>query len=289
MKYVLVTGVSTGIGYSAAKELILKGYGVFGSVRKDLDAERLKSELGDSFNPLIFDVRDEEAINKSVEIVKEKLGKDDSLAAIVNNSGIALGGPVQYLPTDVFRKQFEVNLFGVLNVTRAYLELLGAYRGAKNSGKIVMISSVSGKRSYPFVSPYTASKHALEALSDSLRREMMLYDIDVVVIEPGPIKTPIWDKAPSVEENPFLGTDYEPALKSFYGQMVTKGKEEGLEVDLVGRLIEKVITSNRPKTRYVITGRKWMDYILPGILPDRLLDRLFAKFLGIDKNKIKNL
>tara|TARA_Y100001970_G_scaffold267137_1_gene356683 strand:+ start:2712 stop:3569 length:858 start_codon:yes stop_codon:yes gene_type:complete len=285
LKYVLVTGVSTGIGYSAVKNLINSGYYVFGSVRNQEDADRLSSDFKDKFIPLIFDVTDEAAIEKAVEDVKTKLAGEE-LAALVNNSGIALGGPLQYLPTDIFRKQFEVNLFGVVSVTRSFLPLLGAYKGSKKKGKIVMISSVSGKRSFPFVSPYTASKHALEALSDSLRREMMLYGIDVVIIEPGPIKTPIWDKAPSVEENPFLGTDYEPALRKFYGQMVTKGKVEGLHVDKVGELITKVIQIKNPKTRYVITGRKWLDYILPGILPDRWIDKLFAKFLGIDKEKI---
>ena len=285
MEYILITGVSTGIGYSAAKNLIDAGYGVFGSVRKQEDADRLVSDFGDKFIPLIFDVTDEEAITRSVKTIESKL-QGRGLAALINNSGIALGGPLQHLPTDIFRKQFEVNLFGVVSVTRSFLRLLGAYKGSNHKGKIVMISSVSGKRSYPFVSPYTASKHALEALSDSLRREMMLYGIDVVVIEPGPIKTPIWDKAPSVEENPFLGTDYESALRKFYGQMVTKGKMEGLHVDKVGKLITKVIRINNPRTRYVITGRKWLDYILPGILPDRWMDKLFAKFLGIDKEKI---
>tara|TARA_B110001454_G_C12713646_1_gene431696 strand:+ start:1702 stop:2559 length:858 start_codon:yes stop_codon:yes gene_type:complete len=285
VEYILITGVSTGIGYSATKNLIGAGYSVFGSIRTEADADRLRSDFGERFIPLIFDVTDEEAITKAVEIVKSKL-QGKHLAALINNSGIALGGPLQHLPTDVFRKQFEVNLFGVVSVTRSFLPLLGAYKGSSSKGKIVMISSVSGKRSYPFVSPYTASKHALEALSDSLRREMMLYGIDVVIIEPGPIKTPIWDKAPSVEENPFLKTDYAPALKNFYGQMVTKGKMEGLHVDKVGELITKVIRMSSPKTRYVITGRKWLDYILPGILPDRWMDRLFAKFLGIDKEKI---
>ena len=285
MKYILITGVSTGIGYSATKNLIDAGYSVFGSVRTKVDADKLCSDFGDKFIPLIFDVTDEEAITKSVEVVKSKL-EGNHLIALINNSGIALGGPLQHLPTDVFRKQFEVNLFGVVSVTRSFLPLLGAYKGSTSKGKIVMISSVSGKRSYPFVSPYTASKHALEALSDSLRREMMLYGIDVVIIEPGPIKTPIWDKAPSVEENPFLGTDYESALRKFYKQMVTKGKIEGLHVDKVGQLITKVIQMTSPKTRYVITGRKWLDYILPGILPDRWMDKLFAKFLGIHKEKI---
>ena len=286
MKYVLVTGVSTGIGYSAVEHLVNSGYGVFGSVRKQEDATRLQSVFGENFIPLIFDVRDEEAILESVKVVELKLRSNDELVAIVNNSGIALGGPIQHLPTDVYRKQFEVNLFGVISVTRSYLKLLGAYRGSAHQGRIVMISSVSGKRSFPFVAPYTASKHALEALSDSLRREMMLYGIKVVIIEPGPIKTPIWDKAPSTEENPFLETDYEPALRNFYRQMVTKGKVEGLPVERVGTLVERVITIKNPKTRYVITGRKWLDFILPGILPDRWLDKLFAKFLGIDKEKI---
>jgi NAD(P)-dependent dehydrogenase (short-subunit alcohol dehydrogenase family) len=286
MKFILVTGASTGIGYSAVEHLIRSGYGVFGSVRKQEDASRLQSDFGDNFIPLIFDVTDEQAVLDSVETVKSKMGPGDQLISIVNNSGIALGGPIQFLPTDVYRKQFEVNLFGVVNVTRSYLKLLGAERGASHRGRVVMISSVSGKRSYPFVSPYTASKHALEAFSDSLRREMMLYGVKVVIIEPGPIKTPIWDKTPSVEDNPFLGTDYESSLRKFYGQMVTKGKHEGLPVDRVGKLIEKVITIKNPKTRYVITGRKWLDFILPGILPDRMLDKLFAKFLGIDREKL---
>ena len=285
MNFILVTGASTGIGYSAVEHLIRSGYGVFGSVRKQEDASRLQSDFGKNFIPLIFDVTDEQAVLDSVETVKSKMGPGDRLISIVNNSGIALGGPIQFLPTDVYRKQFEVNLFGVVNVTRSYLKLLGAERGASHRGRVVMISSVSGKRSYPFVSPYTASKHALEAFSDSLRREMMLYGVKVVIIEPGPIKTPIWDKTPSVEDNPFLGTDYESSLRKFYGQMVTKGKHEGLPVDRVGKLIEKVITIKNPKTRYVITGRKWLDFILPGILPDRMLDKLFAKFLGIDREK----
>ena len=272
--------------YSAVEHLIRGGYGVFGSVRKQEDASRLQSDFGKNFIPLIFDVTDEQAVLDSVETVKSKMGPGDRLISIVNNSGIALGGPIQFLPTDVYRKQFEVNLFGVVNVTRSYLKLLGAERGASHRGRVVMISSVSGKRSYPFVSPYTASKHALEAFSDSLRREMMLYGVKVVIIEPGPIKTPIWDKTPSVEDNPFLGTDYESSLRKFYGQMVTKGKHEGLPVDRVGKLIEKVITVKNPKTRYVITGRKWLDFILPGILPDRMLDKLFAKFLGIDREKL---
>ena len=145
-----------------------------------------------------------------------------------------------------------------------------------------MISSVSGKRSYPFVGPYTASKHALEGYSDSLRRELMLYEIDVILVEPGPIKTAIWDKAPSPKDNPFLGTDYEESLKIFYKQVVEKGKQ-GLESESVAKLIKKIIELNKPKTRYVISANKLRDYYLPGLFSDRLFDKIIAKILKLKK------
>ena len=145
-----------------------------------------------------------------------------------------------------------------------------------------MISSVSGKRSYPFVGPYTASKHALEGYSDSLRRELMLYGIDVVLVEPGPIKTAIWDKAPSPDDNPFLGTDYEDSLRIFYKQVVEKGKQ-WLESDSVGKLIKKIIELKKPKSRYVISANKLRDYYIPGLFPDRFFDKIIAKILKLRK------
>ena len=145
MKYVIITGVSTGIGYSALENLVQSGYHVFGSVRNQQDADRLSQTFLDKFTPLFFDVTDEEAIIKSVEVVKSKLSPKDQLVALVNNSGIALGGPFKHLNTDIFRKQFEVNLFGVATVTREFLPLLGATKDSPYKGKVVMISSVSGK------------------------------------------------------------------------------------------------------------------------------------------------
>ena len=230
---------------------------------------------------MIFDVRDEGAIKESVLKVKEVIG-DSGVDCLINNSGIALGGPSLHLPIEVFKEQFEVNLFGVVSITNAFSKLLGAYKNSDHTGKIIMISSVSGKRSYPFVGPYTASKHALEGYSDSLRRELMLYGIDVILVEPGPIKTAIWDKAPSPDDNPFLGTDYEESLRIFYKQVVEKGKQ-GLESESEAKLIKKIIESNKPKTRYIISANKLRDYYLPGLFSDRLFDKIIAKILKLKK------
>jgi len=281
MKNIVITGVSTGIGYSATKILIENGYRVFGSVRKQEHSDKLKEEFGKNFHPLIFDVRDQDAIKGAASIVESIVG-DNGIDCLINNSGIALGGPSLHLPTEVFKEQFEVNLFGVVSVTNIFSKLLGAYRDSSHSGKIIMISSVSGKRSYPFVGPYTASKHALEGYSDALRRELMLYDIDVILVEPGPIKTAIWDKAPSPDDNPFLGTDYEDSLRIFYKQVVEKGKQ-GLKSDSVGKLIKKIIELRKPKTRYVISANRLRDYYLPGLFSDRLFDKIIAKILRLKK------
>tara|TARA_X000001036_G_scaffold16305_1_gene13716 strand:+ start:671 stop:1516 length:846 start_codon:yes stop_codon:yes gene_type:complete len=281
MKNIVITGVSTGIGYSATKILIENGYRVFGSVRKQEHSDKLKEEFGKNFHPLIFDVRDQDAIKGAASIVESIVG-DNGIDCLINNSGIALGGPSLHLSTEVFKEQFEVNLFGVVSVTNIFSKLLGAYRDSSHSGKIIMISSVSGKRSYPFVGPYTASKHALEGYSDALRRELMLYDIDVILVEPGPIKTAIWDKAPSPDDNPFLGTDYEDSLRIFYKQVVEKGKQ-GLKSDSVGKLIKKIIELRKPKTRYVISANRLRDYYLPGLFSDRLFDKIIAKILRLKK------
>jgi NAD(P)-dependent dehydrogenase (short-subunit alcohol dehydrogenase family) len=282
MKNIVITGVSTGIGYAAALRLTKASHNVFGSVRNEADAKRLQSELGENYHPLIFDVTDSNAIQDAVEYVTNIVG-DNGIDALINNSGIALGGPILELPVDIFRKQFEVNIFGIISVTQAFSKLLGAYKGATHNGKIIMISSVAGKRSYPFVGPYSASKHALEGMSDALRRELMLYDIDVILVEPGPVKTDIWKKTPNLENNIFLKSDFEPALRKFNG-MIKIFEKKGLDADVIAKRIEKIIISNSPKTRYVLSPNKLRDYILPGLLPDRWLDRAMSKALGLKKN-----
>tara|TARA_Y100000590_G_C15584476_1_gene963613 strand:- start:94 stop:948 length:855 start_codon:yes stop_codon:yes gene_type:complete len=284
MKNIVITGVSTGIGYSSAKILTSFGYKVFGSVRNKKDAKKLKNDFGDNFFPLIFDVTDIESIKNSVSIVKDNLSSEEYLNGLVNNAGVAMGGPVTQIDTEVFRKQFDINFFGLIDVTKSFLPLLGVDTNNKNKGIIINISSVSGKRAHPFVAPYSASKFALEAFSDSLRRELMLYGIDVVLIEPGPIKTAIWDKIPDIDNNEFIGSDYELPLRRFYKLFIEMGKK-GLDADIIGNKVLKVLETPKPKTRYVITPNKFFHYTLQGLLPDRLLDKMIGKGLGLIRKK----
>ncbi|MGB8983521.1 MAG: SDR family NAD(P)-dependent oxidoreductase, partial [Anaerolineales bacterium] len=178
MQSIIVTGVSTGIGWAITKILIERGFRVFGSVRKTQDAERLAKEFGTNFIPLLFDVTDEPAVQAAAAQVRAQLG-GETLLGLVNNAGIAIPAPLMHQPTDDFRHQLEVNLVSVLIVTKAFLPLLGADRSLRGRpGRIVNISSTSGKFGFPFVGAYVASKHGLEGFSESLRRELMLYGID---------------------------------------------------------------------------------------------------------------
>ena len=282
MKKVVITGVSTGIGYSSAKILCNAGYTVYGSVRKNEDADKIAGTLGDNFNPLIFDVTDSQGILEAKEKVKSALGEGEYIAGLVNNAGVAMGGPVTLIDIEIFRKQFEVNFFGLINVTKAFLPILGASIGSKRPGKIINISSVSGKRSYPFLAPYTASKFAVEAFSDSLRRELMLYGVDVILIEPGPIKTAIWDKVPDPENNEFLGSDYEASLGRFYKLFIEMGKK-GLDPAIIGNRVKNILQDSRPRIRHVITPNRLLNYTLPGILPTRMYDKLVSWGLSLMK------
>ena len=284
MKKVLITGASTGIGYSTAKILCDSGYMVFGSVRNEKDANRLSSELGDNFYPLIFDVTNIDQIISEYKKVKNFLKEGECLTGLINNAGIALGGPVSLIDTAVFRKQFDVNFFGLIDVTKVFLKLLGGYKNSTNQGKIINISSISGLRSNPFTAPYCSSKFALEAFSDALRRELMIYGIDVILIEPGPFKTEIWDKAPSLENNQFIGSDYEKSLKKFYKLVIDFGRK-GWNPDIIGNRIKKILKQKKPATRHIITPNYFSHYFISGILPSRFYDKLIAKKLNLLNKK----
>ncbi len=281
-KKVVITGVSTGIGFSAAQILCNAGYQVFGSVRKEDDAKKTIEKFGENFTPLIFDVTDASAIKKCAEEVEKTLKPGEVLTGLVNNAGVAMGGPVTLIDTDVFRQQFEVNFFGLIEVTKTFLPLLGAVKGSQAQGKIINSSSVSGKRANPCVAPYTASKFAVEGFSDALRRELLIYGVDVVLIEPGPIKTAIWDKVPDLEDNEFTGTDYEPSLRKFYKFFIEMGRK-GLDADVIGNRVKDILQNPSPKTRYVITPQRLINFTLPGVLPDRMFDKLVGKELGLLK------
>ncbi len=284
MRAVLITGVSSGIGKSIADELLSADeFIVIGSVRNIDDAKILKDKYK-NFYEVIFDVTNKDAILKGKIEVERILKENNSyLSCLINNAGIAVGGPVRYLDVDFFRHQFEVNFFGLIEVTKIFLDLLIDSNKYKMKNKIINIGSISGKRSYPFVAPYTSSKHALEGFSDSLRRELMIHELDVILLEPGPIKTPIWDKVPDIEKNPFLNTEYGESLRKFNKGYLKTVEADGFSPKIIGEKVLNIMQTNRPKTRYVITPKIIKNYFIPGFLPDRWVDRMIGKMLGLIK------
>lgn len=276
---IVVTGASTGIGRAVVASAVRNGAHVFASVRKPADAESLTAEFGASVTPLLFDVADEAAVRAgAAEVARALDGK--RLLGLVNNAGIAVPGPLLHLETDDVRRQFEINLLGVHTVTRAFADLLGVDASRKGApGRIVMVSSVGGQNASPFVGPYASSKFALEGYSQALRRELMLYGIDVIVVGPGAIATPIWEKAEKNDLQKFMNTPYAKAIDAVADYMIKQGRE-GLPPSEVGDLIWRCLTIAKPKPRYAILRRPFMDRTLPRLLPQRMVDRIFAKRLG---------
>jgi NAD(P)-dependent dehydrogenase (short-subunit alcohol dehydrogenase family) len=276
---VVVTGVSTGIGWGAVKVLTGHGFHVFGSVRKQADADRLKQDFGDAFTPLIFDVTDAAAAQAAAETVRQALG-GQTLAGLVNNAGIAVAGPLLHLPVDDLRRQLEINVIGVLITTQAFGPLLGAEPGLQGpKGRIVNISSVGGRNASPFVGPYSASKFALEGLSESLRRELLIHGIDVVVVAPGAVATPIWDKADEVDTSLYAQTVFAPALERIKAYMLELGKK-GLPPEAIGEAIHTALTTAKPKHRYVVSPSPF-EVFMTEVLPRRTMDRIVGKRLGL--------
>jgi NAD(P)-dependent dehydrogenase (short-subunit alcohol dehydrogenase family) len=279
MRSVVITGASTGIGWATAKLLLERGFLVFGSVRKQADADRLTGELGVNFTPLLFDVTDEAAVLAAAREVRTGL-HGETLAGLVNNAGIAVAGPVLELPADQFRHQMDVNVIGPIIATQAFGPLLGSDPSLKGPrGKIVMISSVAGRSGNPLASAYVASKHAIEGLSESLRREMMLFGIDVIIIAPGAVKTPIWSKTDEVDISTYKNSPYFPALERVR-QFMLHLAEIGLPPEKIAARIADVLTSANPRVRYEITPDP-MRHLITALLPKRMVDRIIAKRLGL--------
>jgi NAD(P)-dependent dehydrogenase (short-subunit alcohol dehydrogenase family) len=275
----VVTGASTGIGWAACRELIDGGWRVFGSVRKAADAKRLSAEFGERFTPLIFDVTDAEGAKAGAAVVAEAL-QGRTLTGLVNNAGIAVAGPLLHLPIDDFRHQLEVNLTGVVIATQAFAPLLGAGPAREGApGRIVMISSVGGRTALPFLAPYNVSKFGLEGMSEALRRELLIFGVDVVIVAPGPIRTPIWDKADQVDIAPYRDTVFLGALERIRRRMAKNG-EDGMPAQAVAKVIHHALTVPKPRVRYVVTPNR-MEALMARILPKRLLDRAIGKQLGL--------
>lgn len=279
-KSAVVTGVSTGIGAGIVSQLINAGWQVFGSVRKEADASDAQMRYGVNFVPLIFDTTDEDAVSGAAKKVRAALG-DRVLDGLVNNAGIALSDPLMVQSTEDFRQQIEVNLIGPFIVTKAFAPLLGATKDARGvKGRIVNISSVGGRISPPFLGAYAASKHGLEGMSGSLRRELQLFGVDVIVIGPGSVATPTWDKAEATRVSHLQGTVWEKPVRAFRDNIIKTGRQ-GLAPEAIGRVVVAALTARRPKVRYAPVVSKIADWLLPTRLPARLVDRLIGQQLGL--------
>jgi len=280
MKSVVITGASTGIGWATAKLLLGKGYRVFGSVRKEADAERLVGEFGSHFTPLLFDVTDESAVLAAAREVRAALG-GETLSGLVNNAGIAVPGPVLELSADEFRRQMDVNVIGPIISTQAFGPLLGtdpALKGPK--GRIVMISSVAGKNGNPLTPAYAASKHAIEGLSESLRRELMLFGIDVIIVAPGPVRTPIWSKGQQeFDMSKYQNSPYLPAMQKVTAYMQHLDSI-GLPPERIAEVVYDALTLPKPKVRYQIAPDP-MRHLMTAVLPKRMVDKIIAKRVGL--------
>ena len=282
MKSIVITGTSTGIGYATSKICIENGYHVFGSVRNSGDAEKVSSELGKNFTPLIFDVTNETAVKESVKIVEKQIG-NQKISGLINNAGVPVVGAVQNLSAEEFKYQFDVNLLGVFHCCQAYLDLLGADKNREGtSGKIINISSISGENGMPFMSAYNMSKYGLEGFSEALRRELLIFGIDVVIIAPGPVKTPIWEKT---DQNDILNRYDNSVYKESVSRimhMSKKMEQAGVDASVIAKRALSIIENKKSKTRYRIDSTR-MQNILLQLLPKRIADRMIAKRMGLIK------
>jgi len=283
MKHILITGSSTGIGQSAAVKLAENGkYHVYACVRSAGDAETLKSEAPKHLTPLILDVTDKKAIADAFERVKKE-GGEQGLHALINNAGIVIGGPLEAIPLDDLRTQFEVNVIGLVGVTQAFLPLLR--KGAKKHGehsRVVNVGSVAGRMAVPFIGAYSASKFAVEAISDALRRELAPQNIFVSLIEPGAVQTPIWKK--SAQRAYTIRDKAHPDVANIYRERLTKfeatvknAAEKAISVDLVVDAISHALTSRSPKTRYLVGTEAKVTALMASVLTDKVIDFVLAK------------
>jgi NAD(P)-dependent dehydrogenase (short-subunit alcohol dehydrogenase family) len=282
-KDVVVTGVHTGIGRATTKVLVSKGYRVFGSVRKQSDADDLQQELGSGVIPLIMDITDADAVHEAAEKVGSMIG-DRNLVGLVNNVGMVVSGPLIYLRISEYRRQLEVNLISPLVVIQAFAPLLGTDKSRQGDpGRIVNITSSGAKVAIPLLGAYSASKFGLEGMSDALRRELMLFGINVVIIEPGTVNTEMYDKGEREDLSEFEQTEYWEAVQKFQKWIVNEARTNGLPPERLGEAVHVALSTAKPRARYAVIPNRLKNWTMPRLLPARTLDRVLAKQLGLKK------
>jgi NAD(P)-dependent dehydrogenase (short-subunit alcohol dehydrogenase family) len=274
-KTVLITGASTGIGYGSARVLSKAGYRVIATVRSDVDAQRLKRDLGEGVHPVLCDVTRAHDLARLPEHVA-RVSKNGWLDVLVNNAAIEFIAPAELQSMDDIRALFETNVFGVMSVTRTLLPLLGTAPHAKaHRGRIINISSVGGVLALPLLSAYAATKHAIEGYSHSLRRELRARGIKVIIVGPGAVKSAIWNKhLPKLYE----GTPYETAMAKIKTLMATS-ERDALSEEAAGEHLRSVIEQPSPKARYVFTRNRLTNWTIPTMLSHDMVDRLVGGML----------
>ena len=277
--FAVVTGASSGIGQATAQHLDALGMTVLAGVRKDEDAERIAAAGSERLRALKLDVTDADSVAAAAEQVREAT-HGTGLAALVNNAGIAVSAPLEFVPIPELRHQLEVNVIGQVAVTQALLPLLRSARG-----RVVNVSSIGGRIALPLAGPYAASKFALEAISDSLRRELRHLGVKVIVVEPGGVKTPIWEKGTEAAEA--MLADVPPEAHELYGGLTDALRAEsqkiattsGIEPAAVAEVIGTALTAARPRTRYLVGRDAKLRGAAAQVLPDRAFDALIARAL----------
>ncbi len=281
---VVITGASTGIGEACALRMDGLGWRVFAGVRKEADGEALKARASERLTPIILDVTEQPTIDAAAEAVSAAVG-ESGLAGLVNNAGVGVGGPLEFISIDELRRQLEVNVIGQIAVTQAFMPLI-----RKATGRIVNMGSIGGRMATPFLGPYNASKFAMEALTDSLRQELQPWGIHVSIVEPGSIATPIWDKSKaSVDE--LKSTLPEEAMMLYgetveaIGKALVEFEAAGIPPDNVAKFVEHALTAKTPKTRYVVGRDAQLQRMLVKWAPDRVRDGLVRRQLGLPGKK----
>ena len=275
----LITGASTGIGHACALAFDREGWAVFAGVRRAEDGQRLAAAASERLQWLLLDVTDSSQVISARDAVEHALA-GRGLDALINNAGIAVAAPVEFVPLDAFRRQFEVNVFGLISVTQTFLPLL-----RKARGRIVNIGSIAGRVTTPLMSPYCASKHAVEAVTDALRLELEPWDIKVSVIEPGVVATPIWDKGTAQMQErlhampPEAVQLYAPLIAAI-SNVVKQAPSRAAPAEAVVRAVRHALESSRPRARYLVGRDAKIRLLLQTILPRRWMDGIIHRFLN---------
>ncbi len=284
MRSVVITGASSGIGRATAEHLASRGWTVFAGVRKAEDGEPLVRAQA-SIRPVILDVTKRDQVEAAARLVGTALD-GRKLSGLVNNAGIAAIGPLAVQPMDEIRQHFDINVLGLLEATQGFAGLLGMDTERTGPpGRIVNISSFGGRISAPFLSAYSATKAAVESLTDSLRRELVVYGIDAICIAPGAIRTPIWDKAEEREQAlPYANTPWAEPIRTFTRGFLEAG-ESGWPAERMAELVEHALTDASPKAFYARGPGKLVNYTIATRLPKRLLDKGFWSRFGMSPPK----